>query len=81
MRLIFIRLCADNRDNGNKSSAVVSAVLSGFLSSGGCTVASNGCAEDSARYTIAIAMLVIPSEVEQSLNSIFEIARYDRNGY
>ena len=43
----------------------MSAVLSGFLSSGGCTVASNGCAEDSARYTIAIAMLVIPSEVEE----------------
>ena len=38
-----------------------------------------GCAEDSARYTIAIARLVIPSEVEQSLNSIFEIARHDRN--
>ena len=30
-RLIFIRLCGDNRNNGNKSSAVVSAVLSGFL--------------------------------------------------
>ena len=74
MRLIFTRLCGDNRNNGNKSSAV----LSGFLSSGGFTVASNGCAEDSARYTIAIAMLVIPSEVEQSQNSIFEIARHDR---
>jgi len=43
----------------------VSAVLSGFLSSGGCTVASNGCAEDSARYTIAIAIIVIPSAVEE----------------
>ena len=55
----------------------MSAVISRFLPSGGCTVASNGCAEDGARYTIAICMLVIPSEVEQPLNSIFEIARYD----